>query len=151
MRKIIALAAALLMLAGCAPHRNIEIVSAGLVSLTPHSLRSADAVVSIQLQNPAPAFKLSDMKAEVLRGGSVMLELSSPDTVSVPARTTTTLTVGIKGSIVGSMSLMELMALLKDRNLDAYTVSYSATYRDFLGFRHKICTENVPLNSYLCR
>lgn len=148
MRKIIAIAAAILTLASCS-HKDVQIVSMNIDNFSAHGFKSADVSVSLEIENPRSTFTVSNMNATVLKRGEEFGEITSPSVVKVPGHKTSTVSVDLSGRITGSISLGDILFLSQNRDFSQFTVNYSATLRDCLGFKHKVSGDGLPIQDFL--
>ena len=124
--KIIVLALALLPMSSCVnKFKQIEITSAAIESVTPKGLKKYDAVVALGVKNPAPAFNLMNLKADVYRDSTAILHLTG-ENVAVAGRTEKVYKLPVSAQIDSSVTLMQLAILARKFKPEEYTVDVSA-------------------------
>lgn len=124
---LLLLGACILFLPGCSTIRNvknIKILSGSVSQLTPVGLHGLKAVLDLKVQNPAMQIGLSDVTGVVHYKGQPIIELLA-DPVTVDARSTAVYSLPCSASLVEGMSLVKVLGMLSDYNLDDLKIDLS--------------------------
>ena len=140
--------ACLILLAGCErPLVNTRITDAGLVSLTPNGLRTADAVVRLDVSNPGPAFTLSNIRGTVNLAAKPFLHLTAPD-LTAERKKDSTYVIPLHGELDGAATLLQLLTP-GSWNPDEVTIDVSARLRWGAGSGKDLEFKDIPLRNLI--
>jgi len=124
--KILLLLSAVLCLSGCAnKFKQIKITSAAIESVSPAGLKTFDAVVALGIDNPAPAFNIMNLRADVKKDTLAMIHLSG-ENIAVAGRREQVYKVPVKAQIDSSVTLLQLAIMARNFKPADYTVDISA-------------------------
>ena len=142
------LAVAALCLCGCADKfRQVRITSAGVESVTPDGLRSFSAVVSLGVDNPAAAFTLKDLRADVMYDSVAVMHLAA-DVLAVEGRTEKVYTLPVAGTLASGMNVLQLLDLAGRSSLDEYSLRIRAR-AVVAGVGKDLAYDDIPLTGIL--
>jgi len=144
----IALALFALLVGSCVNVQDIKVTSCSVKSITPSGLRSINGLLALGVDDPTLGFIVSDIQGIVkykdkvignYTGGPVKVDGHSSKVYDLPC----TATLG------KDVSLMELFALVNNKNLEGYTTDISAKIRLKGGIGKTLKFKDVPLNKLL--
>lgn len=144
---IIALAA--LCAASCADSfKDIKITSGKLVSISPRGLSAFDAVMELEVDNPAPQVTLSEMTALVKMNQEPCLHLTAED-VTISPKSRELYTVVFHGYLDENFNPFRLLELLGKANMESLTmdIRFRGSLKSGLGkhFEYK----DIPVNDLM--
>ena len=117
---------ALLCLSGCVNRfKQIKITSVGVESVSPSGLKTFDAVVSLGIDNPAPAFNIMNLMADVKRDTTAMIHLKG-ENIAVSGRSSRVYRLPVTVQIDPAVSLLQLAILARNFKAEDYTVDVHA-------------------------
>lgn len=131
-------------LCGCAKFKQIRPVSVELESFNPKGLRAVEAVIALELDNPAAQVSLSEIEGVILRSGKVFGKVAV-DPFIMNARSVETYHLNAVLTLDGGVSLFDVMSLLKSNVLEEFTVDFHATASLKSGASKKMVFEGLPL------
>ncbi|MBO8456277.1 MAG: LEA type 2 family protein [Bacteroidetes bacterium] len=137
------LLAALLMMQGCAKLKQIRIVSCGVESVSLHGMRGVSAVLSVDVDNPAATVEMSDVEGTLYVGNDVLGSFSA-GSFSLAGRGVSENSVPVDFTLDRSVSFMEIVALLRDLDLDSVTMDISFRAKVKGGVSKKMRFERIP-------
>ena len=138
----------LALLSGCErPLVNTRITDAGLVSLTPNGLRTADAVVRLDVSNPGPAFTLSGIQGTIKLSHEPFLHLSAPD-VTVDRKKDSTYILPLHGELDGAATILQLLSP-NSWNPDEVTIDVAARLRWGAASGKDLEFKDIPLRNLI--
>ena len=125
--KIIVLVLASCALAtGCvSKYKKVSASNFVIESIVPTSLRSCTVNVAVDIDNPAPAFKLKDIEATVKRGGEVF-GLVTADPVALDGKCTRTYRIPLQAQLAEGIGVIQLLTVYKSFNPDDFTLDLKA-------------------------
>jgi hypothetical protein len=116
MRRLAALLLAVMLVCftGCNKFNKIKVNEVQIEKITPHGLRSIDIDLDVEVDNPAPWLKISDVEVVVRYCGKVLGKVTV-DPFVLKARTVESYDIKARMALDQSVSLYEaLMFLSKD-------------------------------------
>lgn len=144
---LIAVLAAFLV-QGCANFKDIRIVSCRVESVSLKGLRGAEAALSVGVDNPAAPMTLSDITGRILLEDR-SLGTFSAEPVSIEGRTMSECPVKVTFSLDNSISLMELVPMVRSLDMGSVTADVSLKVRVRKGVSKRVTLEKMPLSSFL--
>ena len=137
------------MLTGCvSKYKKIKVSSFELESVVPSSLRSANVVVAVGIDNPAPSFQVRDIEATVKQNGSV-LGLVTGEPVSVDGKCDRVYRVPLQAQLADGVSLMQLLATYSNFNPEEFTLDLHARANVAGKVGKDIDYKDVPLSKFM--
>lgn len=149
-----ALSALLMLLPSCSTLRelssikDISITSCSIVSVTPRSFKSADALLAVGVHNPSIAFTISELTANVRKGDIVLAGLVGGP-VAVERNSDNIYELPCTASLLDNMNLLKLVALVSSRNFDDYVVDIYADVMLANGMSRRLSFGEVPLKKLI--
>ena len=127
--------------------RDIRVTSCEIVSFTPRGLRSADAVLSLGVDNPAGSFVVNDFEVIIKDAGAKLCVLRA-DPVSFEKKSSQKYTVPCSARIE-SLSVMEILELVGGTDFSDFTADVSATVATGKGSGHKIKFNDIKITELI--
>ena len=108
--------------ASCGRFEDIRINSCKLNSATPRGFTAVDAVLDLEIDNPATSFTISDIQGVVLRDGvdSVIFVTGGP--VDVKRRSVQTYQVPCTATLGRSVGLLDFLNILNNNEYEGLTL-----------------------------
>lgn len=128
---------------GVRKYKDIKITSFAVESVTPSGLKSLDALVEVGIDNPAPAFNIMNLEAEIFRD-SVHLAHFSAENVAVEGKCDRLYKIPVSGQIDPAVTLLNLMLLARDFKSEEYSVSVKAKAM-IAGIGKELAFDDIPL------
>ena len=127
MRRILAVVGIVMMLCltGCGKFKEIKVKSVKIEKVSPYGLRGLDVKLGVNIENPAPQVKLSDMEAVVKYCGKV-LGVVTVDPFTMKGRTTETYHLKAKMTLDKEVSLYDMLMFLDKKTAEGYVNHYGA-------------------------
>ncbi len=128
MRKVISAiiaALAVLLLSGCSKISQIELKSCAVDSVSMAGLRGINATLLLEVDNPALQFTLADINGVLYRNGEEYV-LYEADPIQVNAKSCAVYPLPCKATLAPSVSLMQVLTLAKDFNIEEFTTDIHA-------------------------
>ncbi|MBQ9820086.1 MAG: hypothetical protein IJM60_07380 [Bacteroidales bacterium] len=144
---LLAVAVAALLPAGCSKVKDIRLTSFGIESFSPRGFRSADAVLAVGIDNPSFAFTVTDLSGTVKYKGEALGTFTA-DTVSVDRKCVKVYDVPCKAVLSESVSLLRLLSLVGDGNLEGFTADVEARVHLRKGVSKMLRFNDLDLNEY---
>lgn len=136
-------------LTGCvSKYKKIKVTSFELESVVPSSLRSANVVVAVGINNPAPAFQVRDLEATVKQNGNVM-GLVTGEPVSVDGKCERVYRIPLQAQLAEGVGLIQLLATYKSFNPEEFTIDLHARANVAGKIGKDIDYKDVPLTKFL--
>lgn len=151
MRKLIipiVAAAVLMCLESCSKISQIELKSCSVASVSPSGLRSLNARLLLEIDNPALQLYLSDIEGSLYYKGEEYVQYSASP-VEVKAKTSAVYPLDCKASLSPSVSLLDLMALAKNYDLGDFTTDISAKVKLKSGVAKNFKMKGIPIKELL--
>ncbi|MBR5924566.1 MAG: hypothetical protein IKZ60_03825 [Bacteroidales bacterium] len=153
MKKAIKISLLLLLaafvLTGCvSKYKKIKVSSFEVESVVPSSLRSANVVVAVGINNPAPAFQLRDIEATVKQNGNVM-GLVTGEPVSVDGKCERVYRIPLQAQLAEGVGIMQLLATYKSFNPEEFTIDLHARANVAGKIGKDIDYKDVPLSKFI--
>ncbi|MBR4821769.1 MAG: hypothetical protein IKZ71_01310 [Bacteroidales bacterium] len=138
-----------MLLTGCvSKFKKISVSSFELESVVPTSLRSANVVVDVGIDNPAPSFQVRDIEATIKQNGNVMGMITG-EPVSVDGKCNRVYRVPLKAQIAEGVSLMQVLATYKSFNPEEFTIDLHARANIAGKIGKDIEYNDMPLTKFL--
>ena len=138
-----------LLLTGCvSKYKKIKVTSFELESVVPSSLRSANVVVAVGINNPAPAFQVRDIEATVKQNGNVM-GLVTGEPVSVDGKCERVYRIPLQAQLAEGVGLIQLLATYKSFNPEEFTIDLHARANVAGKIGKDIDYKDVPLSKFI--
>jgi len=144
---ILCLAVVLVCSCGVSKFKEVKFNSFELESFVPSGLRSFDAVVELGIDNPAPSFKVENLKATVRKDSLDVMYLSS-EGLSVDAKSNKTYTLPVQGKLSKDFSLMQLAGMAARFDPEGYIIDITAD-ANAKGIKKKIEYKDMPLSKFM--
>ena len=136
-------------LTGCvSKYKKIKVSSFNLESVVPSSLRSANVVVAVGINNPAPSFQVRDIEATVKRGDEVMGVVTG-EPVSIDGKCDRVYRIPLQAQLAEGISIMQLLAIYKSFNPEEFTLDLHARANVAGKIGKDIEYNDVPLTKFL--
>ena len=153
MKRVVKISLLLLLaafvLTGCvSKYKKIKVSSFELESVVPSSLRSANVVVAVGINNPAPAFQVRDIEATVKQNGNVM-GLVTGEPVSIDGKCDRVYRIPLQAQLAEGVGLMQLLATYKSFNPEEFTIDLHARAIVAGKIGKDIDYKEVPLSKFL--
>ena len=137
------------ILTGCvSKYKKIKVSSFEVESVVPSSLRSANVVVAVGINNPAPAFQVRDIEATVKQNGNVM-GLVTGEPVSVDGKCERVYRIPLQAQLAEGVGLMQLLATYKSFNPEEFTIDLHARANVAGKIGKDIDYKDVPLTKFM--
>ena len=146
MRRILAVVGIVMMLCltGCGKFKEIKVKSVKIEKVSPYGLRGLDVKLGVNIENPAPQVKLSDMEAVVKYCGKV-LGVVTVDPFTMKGRTTETYHLKAKMTLDKEVSLYDMLMFLDKNYMDKCLVDITVKGKLKGGLSKTIVEKDVPL------
>lgn len=139
----ILLIAVLVSLTGCVNVNRLQVTSFHIDSVTPDGFRSVSATASATVANGSVGFSVYDIYGTVKRQGQE-LGVFSVEPFSVKPRSSGKYSVSGELSLAQGISLMEMIAVVKELDIDDFTVDISLKVKARGGAPQKLQLKDVP-------
>jgi hypothetical protein len=106
----------------CGRFEDIRINSCKLDSASPHGLTAVDAVLDVEIDNPATSFTISDIQGVVLQNGTDSLLFITGGPVDVQRRSVQSYKVPCTASLGRNVGLFDLLNVVNSKNYEGYTL-----------------------------
>lgn len=150
MRRILALVGIVMMLCltGCGKFKEIKVNSVKVEKVSPYGLRGLDVKLGVNIENPAPQIKLSDMEAVVTYCGKVLGNVTV-DPFTMKGRTTETYHLQAKMSLDKGVSLYDMLMFLDKNYMDKCLVDITVKGKLKGGLSKTITRKDIPLKELI--
>lgn len=146
---IVLMLAALLSVTGCvSKYKKISASNFVVESIVPTSMRSCTVNVAVDIDNPAPSFKVKDIEATVKRGGEVF-GLVTADPVALDGKCKRTYRFPLQAQLAEGVGVIQLMAVYKSFNPDDFTLDLKARANVAGKIGKDIEYNDVPLSKFM--
>ena len=108
--------------ASCGRFEDIRINSCRLSSATPRGFTAVDAVLDVEIDNPATSFTISDIQGVVLRDGVDSVIFVNGGPVDVKKRRVQTYQVPCTATLGRSMGLLDFLNILNNNEYEGLTL-----------------------------
>lgn len=139
---------AVFLVQGCAKFKDVRIVSCRVESVSLKGLRGVSAVLSAAVENPAAAMTLSDISGRIRLGDREMGTFSA-EPVVIEGRTVSECPVHVTFSLDSSLSLLELVPMVRGLDPGRLTADVSLKVKIRGGAARRVKLEGVPLSSFM--
>ena len=106
----------------CGRFEDIRINSCKLDSASPRGLTAVDAVLDVEIDNPATSFTVSDIQGVVLRNGIDSLIFITGGPVDVQRRSVQSYKVPCTATLGRNVGLFELLNVVNSKDYEGYTL-----------------------------
>lgn len=124
--------------------KQVRVTSCDIVSFTPKGLRSAEAVVSLGIDNPAPSFVVRDLEMVIKDEGSRICVLTA-DTVAVERQSVREYKVPCAARME-SLSLMEILEFAGKSDFSDFTADVTANVATGKGAGRRIEFKDIKIS-----
>ena len=143
------LLAACMLLTSCASkYKKISVSDFEVESILPTSLRSCTVNVAVNINNPAPAFKVKEIEATVKRGGEVF-GLVTADPVAIDGKSERTYHLPLQAQLAEGIGVIQLLTIYKSFNPEEFTLDLKARANVAGNIGKDIDYKDVPLTKFL--
>ncbi len=149
-QKILTLVAVLatLVLTGCSKISRIEVRSCSLESVSLAGLRGVQARLLLEVDNPALQFTLEDIRGVVYKNGEEYVRYEA-DPLTVSAKTCASYPLDCTASLAPSVSLTQLLDLVKDFDIEDFTTDIHAKVKLKSGVAKGFDYKDIPLKDLI--
>ena len=150
MRRLIVLVLAVMLvsLTGCNKFTEIKLNDAILEKLTPHGLRGVDIDMIIEVDNPAPQLKISDVEVFVKHSGKVLGKVTV-DPFIMKARSVEQYDLKARMVLDEKVTIYDVLMLLNNDFIANCTVDMTAKGTLRVGLSKTIKKNDVPLKKLI--
>ena len=106
----------------CGRFEDIRINSFKLDSATPRGFTSVDAVIDVEIDNPATSFTVEDIRGVVLRDGVDSVVFIKGGPVDVQRRSVQSYLVPCTATLGRSMGLLDLLNTVNNKDYEGFTL-----------------------------
>jgi len=146
--RIISIIIAVAVALSCTKIDDIKVTSCGLESFKPHGFRSADAVLAIGIDNPAMAFKVSDLIGIVKYNGEPFAYYSAEE-LEVQKKSSKVYNLPCEAALAEGVSVTRLLPLLRGGSLEGYTTDIVANVSLKNGMGKQLTYKDLKLKDLL--
>lgn len=145
--KAAVLAAFLLLMGACATvNDRISLLDGSIENV--HIGKPVKATLSLNIVNHRGRVDISDISGKVNVGEKPIAYLCA-ESVTIPARDTSDVKVGIQVSLAEGVGALSLIRILSGGGIEDCTLDLDFTVRDFLGIKHRKKMQEIPLNKLI--
>ena len=146
---VLVLAVMLVCVTGCNKFNDIKLNEAHMEKITPHGLRGVDIDLDVEVDNPAPQLKISEVEVVVKHSGKVLGKVTV-DPFTLKARSVEHYGVKAKMALDEKVSLYDVLLLLGKKNFtDNCVVDLTAKGTMRGGLSKTIKEKDVPLKKLM--
>lgn len=135
-------------LTGCSKISQIEMKSCSIDSISLEGLRGINATLLLEIDNPALQFTLSDIEGVVYRNGEEYVYYQA-DPIAVSARTSAVYNLPCSATLAPSVSLMQVLSLVRNFNIEEYTTDIHAKVRLKSGVAKGFTFRDIPIKDLM--
>ena len=128
--------------------KNIKVTSWSLESVTPSGLRSLNAELAVEIENPAMEFTLEDIRGTLHYKGEPMVDYVI-DPVTILRKCTRTYPVSVSARLSGNFPLLNVLAIVARPDPADFTTDIDAKIRFKSGISKDIHLKNVPIKDFI--
>lgn len=156
MRRIAQLIAALCLVVVTAgsctgSYRKINMRSAGIESFKLTGMRTFDAVLSVEIDNPAGPVTIKDIEATVKHDSRDAITVVSDKELRMEGKCVKSYLVPVKGTVAADVSLVQMAVWAKDFDSDRFTVDIHARAEIAPGFGRDFARKDIPMSRFFSR
>lgn len=129
--------------------KDIKVKSFDVVSITPAGLSAVDAVVDVEVDNPAIDFAISRATGVLRYNGDECLTVTATDMVQVEGKSDKVYRVPLHGVLADNFNPFSFLTLLKSRDMTPFTVDVSAYAALRGGIGKELEFKGLPLSKLL--
>ncbi len=136
------------LLTGCVnKFKQIEVTDFRIESVIPSGLRNYTVNVALDVNNPAPSFKIQDIEALVKQNGSV-IGLVTAEPLAIDGKCERTYRFPLQAQFADNLGMIQILTIAKTFNPDEFTVDVKA--RAYIGEIGKnIEYIDLPVSKYV--
>lgn len=120
--RLLAIVLLLVAAVSCGRFEDIRINSCKLDSASPRGFTSVDAVLDIEIDNPAPSFTVDDIRGVVLRDSADSVVFITGGPVEVHRRSVQSYKVPCTATLGRSMGLLDLLNTVNNKDYEGFTL-----------------------------
>ena len=146
MRKLLVLALAVVMISvtGCGKFNDITVNDVKLGKVSPYGLRGVDVEVMVEIDNPAPTIKISDVEAVIKYCGKVLGKVTV-DPFTMNGRAVVKYDLKSRVSLAENVSLYDMLMFLDNKFLENCHLDISMKGKLRCGLSKTIKEKDIPL------
>ena len=146
LRLLVLLVLAVPMVASCGSslYKKIEIQSYGVRYVVPTSARSADMLLSVEIENRTVGFTVTGLKGIIRKDGTDLVSFQADDLV-IHGKTTETYRLPVQAELCEGVSLLQVLVLAGTSGLDGLTADVEAKASK-AGLARRFSVKNKRLN-----
>lgn len=144
---LFALLMTVFVLSSCSNYRKISINDYSIESLSPRGFRAVDAVIGVEVDNPAGAVTISEITGVVKHNGESLASFTSDD-LHLDKKTVQKYSLSCSGVLDQSITFMELLKI-PSWNADDVTIDIEAKIRIGKGMAKRFKLHDVPLSEIM--
>ena len=150
MRRLIVLALAFMLvgLTGCNKFSQIKLNDATLEKITPQGLRGVDLDLDIEVDNPAPRIKISDVEVVLMHSGKVLGKVTV-DPITLQGKSVEHYDLKARMTLDQKVTVYDVLMLLDNAFIDKCTVDLTAKGTLRGGLSKTIRKKDVPLKKLM--
>ena len=150
MRRLIYLAVALIVvsLTGCGSFKEISVNSANVEKISPYGLKGVDVALAVEVDNPAPQIRLSDMEAILKCSGKVLGKVVV-DPFTMKGRSVEIYHLNARMNLDEDISLYDVLMLLDKKFIDNCTVDVTVKGKLRSGLSKTVTKKDLPVKKLL--
>lgn len=145
---ILVLAVTTACLTGCGKFDDIKINDAKVGKVSPYGLRGVEFDMMVEVDNPAPQVKISEIEAEIKYCGKVLGKVTV-DPFTLNGRTVEKYDLKAKLTLSENVSLYDLLMFLDKKFLDNCQIDISMKGKLRSGLSKKLKQTDVPLKKLI--
>lgn len=138
------LLSALFVIQGCSGMKEIRVVSCRPESVSMHGLRGMQAVLSVEVDNPARTISISDIEGALYAGDQLLGHFTS-GSVTLEGRVRASVPVSVDFVLDKSVSIIGLLSMARSLDPDDITMDLSLKAKIKGGVSKKVRLEKVPV------
>ena len=142
-----AVAVVIIVAAACSELRHIKeisITSCSIISVTPRSLRSADAVLALGVHNPSVAFTITGLEGGIRKGDTVIAEFAGGP-VAIARKSDEVYELPCSVSLTENTNLLKVAGLVKGMDFTGYMVDITAEIMLANGMSRKLNLNDISV------
>lgn len=147
--RLLALALMLIAATACGNFKDIKINSCKLGSVSLRGFTAVDAVLDVEIDNPAMAFTISDIDGAVLNEAADTAIVIKGGPVEVSRKSVKTYQVPCTATLGPSMDLMTLINTVSAGNYSGYDLDLVLTVQLKNGISREIKLDDISLSDLL--
>lgn len=137
-------AAVILQSCNTEKYKQVKCKSVDIESFLPVSPQAFEAVLALELENPAPSFRIKDLHAVLKRSGEGLLSITA-DPLKLKGKCTETYKVPLHGELLQEVSALQLLSLFHHFNPEDFTVDVTARANVFGSIGKDVVYKDMPI------